>query len=76
MAREKAVTKTDRDRSIASIVSKMQGNVLQVTLRHDASRAVQCILQFGTSSQRRQILNEMSARICEVIFEPSHVHLK
>ena len=44
----------------------MRGNILQITLRHDASRAVQCILQFGTIEQRRLILNEMSQRISEV----------
>lgn len=44
----------------------MRGNILQVTLRHDASRAVQCILQFGTNEQRRLILNEMAERFYEV----------
>jgi pumilio homology domain family member 6 len=66
LAREKNVTDGTRDNLIGSIVSKMKGNILQVTLRHDASRAVQCILQFGTIAQRWQILNEMSARLCEV----------
>jgi pumilio homology domain family member 6 len=74
LAREKNVTQSQRDNLISSIVTKMKGNILQVTLRHDASRAVQCILQFGTIPQRWQILNEMSERLSEVsphYFSPS-----
>lgn len=65
-AREKNVSQRDRDAMITSIVAKMKGNILQVTLRHDASRAVQCILQFGTVPQRWQVLNEMGERLSEV----------
>ena len=35
--------------------------MLDVTLRHDASRIVQSILQFGTHDQRQIVLNELCA---------------
>jgi pumilio homology domain family member 6 len=75
LAREKNVTQLQRDTLIGSIVTKMKGNILQVTLRHDASRAVQCILQFGTIPQRWQILNEMSERLSEVIYIYIYLYL-
>jgi pumilio family protein 6 len=56
----------EREQLIAAMAKKMSGNILQVTLRHDASRMVQCVIQFGTDKQRRDILNEMLPRIYEV----------
>lgn len=66
VARMKNLTTPEREALIKTIMSKMKGNILQVTLRHDASRAVQCILQFGSADQRRQILLEMGDRMSEV----------
>ena len=45
----------------------MQGHILQVTLKHDASRIVQSILQFGTLEERKKILEELITNIVEVI---------
>ena len=66
VARMKTLTSKEREALIVSIMAKMRGNILQVTLRHDASRAVQCVLQFGTLAQRKEILTEMGDRISEV----------
>jgi hypothetical protein len=73
VARMKNLTTSEREALIKTIMSKMKGNILQVTLRHDASRAVQCILQFGSAEQRRQILSEMGDRMSEVGNQPDIV---
>lgn len=65
-ARVKTLSKEDREALIATMMQSVTGRILQVTLRHDASRAVQCILQFGTPQQRRLILEEMSGKLYEV----------
>ena len=67
-ARVKTLSKEDREALIAEMMRSVTGRILQVTLRHDASRAVQCILQFGSVQQRRLILEEMSAKLYEVRF--------
>ena len=66
-ARVKTLSKEDREVLIQTMMKSVTGRILQVTLRHDASRAVQCILQFGSTQQRRLILEEMSAKLYEVI---------
>jgi hypothetical protein len=65
-ARVKTLSKEDREALIQTMMKGVTGRILQVTLRHDASRAVQCILQFGSPQQRRLILEEMSAKLYEV----------
>ena len=65
-ARVKTLSREDRDALIDGMMKSVSGRILQVTLRHDASRAVQCILQFGSEKQRKQILEEMSPKLYEV----------
>lgn len=52
------------------MASKMEGQVLQVTLRHDASRIVESILQYGTEKQREKILHELVAKLVEIAKTP------
>ncbi len=66
IVRVKSLPKAERETMITLMAKKIFGNILQVTLRHDASRMVQCIIQFGTDEQRRQILAEMNTKIYEV----------
>ena len=57
--RIRSTPETERKDLLVKMVQQMTGNVLQVTLRHDASRITQCILQFGTVEQRQLILGEL-----------------
>ena len=52
------------------MAKKMEGHILQVTLRHDASRIVESILQYGTEKQRENILTELSAKLVDVSKTP------
>jgi len=55
---------------LVKMVQQMTGNVLQVTLRHDASRITQCILQFGSSEQRQVVLGELVQKSVEIAKTP------
>lgn len=67
----KVRTKTIKPEERASIVNGMMQqldkHLLEVTLRHDASRAVQSIIQFGTPAQRGRVLEAIQSKFSEVI---------
>lgn len=68
--RIKSIEVKDRSRLIDKLMKSIKGHVLQVTLRHDVSRIVQCILQFGTNAQRSAIVNEMVPKMFEICKTP------
>lgn len=68
--RVKAMALKDKQVLIESMISKISGSVVSVSLRHDASRIVQSIFQFGTVEQRRRVLKEMSPQISELAKTP------
>lgn len=61
---------TDREALIATILQHMTGRILDVTLRHDASRVVQCIVQYGDNQQRAVILAELCKRMSDIAKTP------
>lgn len=52
------------------MIKQMLGKVVEVTLRHDASRFVQTIFQFGNVSQRKEILEELCSKLFEIAKTP------
>lgn len=58
-ARTKAVDGNERDKTILNMLTSIKGQIHQVALRHDTSRVVQTILQFGTVEQRQIVLSEL-----------------
>lgn len=52
------------------MIKQMLGKVVEVTLRHDASRFVQTIFQFGNVSQRKDILEELCSKLFEIAKTP------
>jgi len=61
--RDRSTKEKAREAVVKKMVTQMTGRVLQVTLRHDASRMVQSILQFGTTEQKTLILHELAGDI-------------
>eukprot|EP01036_Dinobryon_divergens_P033384 gene33384-43161_t len=57
--RDRSTKDKARETTIKKMMVQMTGNVLKVTLRHDASRMVQSILQFGNTEQKTIILKEL-----------------
>lgn len=68
--RVKSTPKPTRDALVTQMVKHMTGHVMQVTLRHDASRIVQSIFQFGTPQQKKIILDELLPRLVETCKTP------
>mgnify|MGYP005993380535 CR=1 FL=1 len=55
---------------LKTMSTQMAGHVLQVTLRHDASRITQCLLQFGSAQQKQLVLQELLAKAVEIAKTP------
>ena len=55
---------------ISSMVSSIQGHILEITLRHDASRVIQYLLQHGNVQQRQQIISELVHKASEICKTP------
>ena len=70
VARMKTMPAVDRVAVINGLAKNISSHILQVTLRHDASRIVQCILQYGNSQQRKAVLKELAPRLYEVAKTP------
>lgn len=68
--RMKSTSASVREKLVLQMASKMEGQVLQVTLRHDASRIVESILQYGTEKQREKILTELTSKLVEISKTP------
>jgi len=66
--RIKSIPDKDRPIMIEKLMKKITGHVAEVTLRHDASRIVQSIFQFGTTKQRIIILDELLTILAEVYY--------
>lgn len=68
--RDRSTSEEERVSLINQMMKQIKGNVLQVTLRHDASRMTQCILQYGTEEQRTQVLGELLDKAAEIAKTP------
>jgi pumilio homology domain family member 6 len=68
--RDRSTSEETRQLLLSKMLKQMTGHTLQVTLRHDASRITQCLLQFGSVEQRTVILKEILPRIIEMSKTP------
>lgn len=68
-ARPKAAAESRAD-LILKMLSKIKGQVHLVALRHDTSRVVQTILQFGTDTQRKVVLAELIPKVLDIAKTP------
>jgi pumilio family protein 6 len=68
--RIRTIDVAERNKLIEKLLNSIRGRVLQVTLRHDVSRIVQCVLQFGTDAQRSVVVNEMAPKVFEICKTP------
>ena len=68
--RVKTLKSEDRHAVMDKMAERVKGRILQITLRHDVSRIIQSILQFGSPSLRSLILSEISGKILEICKTP------
>jgi len=59
-----------QEKLVDALLADIRGRVLDVTLRHDASRIVQSILQFGTEAQRLVVVTELCKKAADVSKAP------
>ena len=65
-ARLKNISDVERTAVVNDMAKQVDQHILAVTLRHDASRAVQSIIQFGTVAQRTKVLADIKDKLHEV----------
>ena len=64
--RQKAVPLAQKREMIDTVLSKWKGNVMTVAARHDASRVVQSVFQYGTLEQQRVIMTELRGHLLDL----------
>ena len=68
--RDRSTPESVREGMLQKMVEIIKGNILQITLRHDASRIVQTMIQFGDNTQREFILSSIGSKLSEVAKTP------
>ena len=68
--RVKTLKSEERHALMDKMAERVKGRILQITLRHDVSRIIQSILQFGSPTLRSLILSEISGKILEICKTP------
>jgi pumilio homology domain family member 6 len=68
--RVKSTPDSEKKALLMKMAEQMAGHVQQVTLRHDASRMTQCLLQFGNATQRQAVLTELLEKAVEISKTP------
>ena len=58
--REKSCSAERRSSLVSDLHDELRGKYRDVALKHDASRLVQAVIQFGSEDQRMQLFHEMS----------------
>lgn len=66
LARQKNVSRTDRQKHIASLMDVVRGNVKDIVLKHDASRIIQTVVKYGNQAQRNEIATELKGKYREL----------
>ena len=57
--RLKSITSKERRELMDQLIPLIRGKAREIALQHDASRVVQAAIQFGTESERRDVLQEL-----------------
>lgn len=52
------------------MLKSIQGRIVEITLRHDASRIIQYLLQHGNSTQKQLIISELVLKAVEISKTP------
>ena len=66
VVRQRDTGSAKRSELVANMATQIKGRVLDVTLRHDASRIVQSIFQFGSKQHRSEVLDELLSKVVEL----------
>jgi hypothetical protein len=59
-----------RNQLLQNLLLGVSNHIVEITLRHDASRIIQTLIQFGTDQQREKVLAELSPKLYEIAKAP------
>ena len=64
--RDRACEAETRTRLIGQLLDGMRGAMCAIATKHDGSRVLQAVVQFGDASQRSTVLAELGAKLAEL----------
>ena len=64
--RERNLPAEERVAIIEEILPQVRGKIQEVAAKHDSTRVIQCILQYGNKQQREIVLAEALPKLVEV----------
>lgn len=67
--------KEDRLETIKSLLKDCEGNILNVSAKHDTSRVLQCAIKYGDNAQRQLILDEIKGQMTTLAMDKHAHHL-
>jgi pumilio family protein 6 len=68
--RDRSITDTQRTTILNNLLTSISNHIIDISLRHDASRIIQTIIQYGNDSQREIILKELLPKFYEISKAP------
>lgn len=68
--REKHLPAAERIAIIDEIMDHVRGKMQEVAAKHDSTRVIQCILQYGNKEHREQVLAEILPKVVEFSKQP------
>lgn len=68
--RERSTSEEARQSLLKEMIKAIKTHILEITLRHDVSRIIQSVLQFGDALQKDLVLQELLARFYEIAKTP------
>lgn len=74
--RVKTLNVAERNKLMNKIAERVKGKILQITLRHDVSRIVQSIVQFGSNELRSSIVKEISNKVLDISKTPCKLKIQ
>ncbi|KAI0056139.1 ARM repeat-containing protein [Artomyces pyxidatus] len=66
LARQKNISKGEREKHVAALMDVIRGKVQDIVFKHDASRIVQTVVKHGSQAQRDQVAAELKGRYKEL----------
>lgn len=68
--RDRTTPEAQRNKLIQDVLQQIQSHILDITLRHDASRIIQCIIQYGNDQQREFVLQQVMPKFFDISKTP------
>lgn len=68
--RERKVDQETKESLVDTMLASITGRIVEITLRHDASRVIQYLVQHSSPAQRQKIVAELVTKAVEICKTP------